>query len=84
MDDVMHTVRTYLLETVLPGEDPATLTPSMPLVASGILDSLATLELISFLEERYAIEFEAHETDAAHIGTLSDIVRTVQSKLATR
>jgi acyl carrier protein len=49
-------------------------------MSSGILDSLATLELVSFLEERFKIELAAHETDASRMGTLADIAKLVQSK----
>jgi acyl carrier protein len=82
MDDITRTVKDYILETFLPGEDPEALTPSTPLMTSGVLDSLATLELVSFLEERFGIELQAHETDASRLGTLEDISRLVQSKLA--
>ncbi|HSJ15974.1 MAG TPA: acyl carrier protein [Longimicrobiales bacterium] len=81
MDDVARTVRDYILETRLPGEKPDSLTLSTPLMSGGILDSLATLDLITFLEERYGIEFEARETDVDHLGTLADISRTVNAKL---
>jgi len=51
-------------------------------MTSGILDSLATLELVSFLEERFGIELEAHETDASRLGTLDAIGNLVRTKLA--
>jgi acyl carrier protein len=82
MEDITRTVKDYILATFLPGEDPEALTPSTPLITSGILDSLATLELVSFLEERYGIELQAHETDPSRLGTLADIGTLVQSKLA--
>lgn len=84
MDDIIRAVKEYILTTFLPGEDPQALTPSTPLMTSGILDSLATLELVSFLETRYQIELQAHETDVSRLGTLSDIANLVQSKVAGR
>jgi acyl carrier protein len=83
-DQIIQTVRQYLLQTHLPGEDPANLTPTTELLASGILDSLATLELVSFLEKQFAITLEAHEVDAENLGTLSAIATMVQSKLGAR
>ncbi len=83
-DQIIQTVRQYLLQTHLPGEDPANLAPTTELLASGILDSLATLELVSFLENQFAITLEAHEVDAANLGTLSAIATMVQSKLGAR
>jgi acyl carrier protein len=84
MDDIIGTVKEYVLNTYLPGENPSALTASTPLLTSGILDSLATVELVSFLERRYAIELEAHDVDPGNLGTLSDIARLVQSKLPGR
>jgi acyl carrier protein len=78
--DVIRTVKEFILERYLPGEDPQALTPTTQLMTSGILDSLATLELVSFLEERFGIELEAHETDPSRMGTLADIAELVQSK----
>lgn len=83
-DQIIQTVRQYLLQTHLPGEDPANLTPTTELLSSGILDSLATLELVSFLEQQYAIALEAHEVDAANLGTLAAIAALVQTKLGER
>ena len=44
-----------------------------------ILDSIATLTLVTFLEERYAIMIEPYDT-AGHFDTILDIVSLVQSK----
>jgi acyl carrier protein len=84
MDDVTSVVKDYILTTFLPGENPAFLTPSTELMQSGILDSLATLELVSFLESRYAIELEAHDVDSSNLGTLTAIDRLIRSKLGER
>ncbi len=83
-DQIIQTVRQYLLQTHLPGEDPSNLTPTTELLSSGILDSLATLELVSFLEQEYSITLEAHEVDAANLGTLDAIATLLQSKLSER
>lgn len=79
-EEIISTVRDYILTTFLPGEDPKALTPTTQLITGGILDSLATLELVSFLEQHYKIQFEAHEVDAATLGTLSAIAGAVQAK----
>ena len=83
-DQIIQTVRQYLLQTHLPGEDPANLTPTTELLSSGVLDSLATLELVSFIEQQYGIALEAHEVDATNLGTLTAIATLVQAKLGAR
>jgi acyl carrier protein len=82
MDDIARTVKEFILDKFLPGEDPDALTADMPLMASGILDSLATLELVTFLETRFRIQLEPHELDESRIGSLNAIAQLVQSKLA--
>lgn len=81
MDEIIGSVKQFILEEFLPGENPAALTPDMQLMTTGILDSLATLELVSFLEKRYGIQLEAHELDPSRIGTLNNIAQLVQTKL---
>ena len=80
MEEMVSSVKEFILREFLPGEDPAALTESTPLIAGGILDSLATLKLVAFLEERFKITLAPYETDEEHIGTIADIVRLVQSK----
>jgi acyl carrier protein len=81
MDDVENAVRQYILTEFLPGESGDELTESTPLMTGGILNSLATLKLVMFLEERYNIELQSHETDADHMNTIADICTLVRSKL---
>ena len=78
------TIRTFVLSQYLPGESPENLKDDLPLRSSGILDSLATIRLISFLEEHYGIEVEAHETDIDNFDRIQDIAAFVDRKLAQR
>jgi acyl carrier protein len=77
---IREEVRQFLLREFLPGEDPAELTDTTELVSGGILDSLAILKLVSFLEEKFGIEVAAHEADAEHLNTIADIGQLVASK----
>ena len=81
MDAIKDAVKSYILKEFLPGEDPSELTDSTPLVTGGILDSLATLKLVSFLEEQYGITVQAHEADVEHLDTVQNIAALVRSKM---
>ena len=81
-DAVREHVRTYILKEFLPGVAASELTDDTPLISGGILDSLATLELVSFLEQKFGIQFEAHEVDAERLDTLDAITAMVQGKMA--
>ena len=79
-DDIRASVKDFILKEFLPGEDPNELTETTPLISGGILDSIATLKLVLFLEESFGVTLQAHETDAEHLNTLVDIERLVRSK----
>ncbi len=81
MEDTINTIKAYILEEFLPGEDPNELTPSTPLISGGILDSLATLKLVAFLEEKYGVEIQPHEMGTDNFDQLSDIARLVHEKM---
>ena len=81
-DSVKHAVRHFIIEQYLPGESPENLHDDTPLRTSGILDSMATLGLVSFLEQQYGIEVEAHETGVENFDRLNDIDAFVARKLA--
>jgi acyl carrier protein len=81
MDDIKSTIRVFILKEFLPGENPEELADATPLITGGILDSLATLKLVTFMEEQFKISLQAHETGVDYLNTISDIVKLIQSKL---
>jgi acyl carrier protein len=80
-DEIRKTVREFIVREFLQEEDAAELGDSTPLITGGILDSIATLKLVTFLEETYRVEFKAHETDAEYLDTIDDIAHLIESKL---
>jgi acyl carrier protein len=84
MESIRETVRTFVLDNFLPGEDPRNLTDETELKESGILDSLSTLKLVTFLEERFGVEFEANDLEAGNLSSLANIERLVEAKRAGR
>lgn len=77
---IIKSVKAFILKEFLPGEDPNELTETTELVSTGILDSLAILTLVSFLEEEFGIEVASHEADEEHLNTLEDIAKLIASK----
>ena len=80
MTDVKNALRQFILTKYLPGESPDNLRDDTPLRTSGILDSLATLGVVSFVEKEFGIEIEAHETDVDVFNTLDDMAALVARK----
>jgi acyl carrier protein len=73
-------LKSYILEEFLAGEDPDELQESTELMTTGILDSIGTLKLVTFLENEFGVQLEPHETDAEYLNTIGDISRLVRSK----
>ncbi|NUO81818.1 acyl carrier protein [candidate division KSB1 bacterium] len=84
MNEIKKTVKTYILEEFLPGEDPAGLADETPLVSGGILDSMATLKMAAFLESKYGIQIEAHEMNTKNFNTIDSLASLVESKLGSK
>jgi acyl carrier protein len=74
-------VKKFILAEFLPGEDPDELAGDTPLMTTGILDSLATLNLVTFLEQEFDITVQAHEADAENMNTIDLISKLVHGKL---
>jgi acyl carrier protein len=83
MTDATHVeqkIKQFVLQEFLPGEDPENLTTETPLVTTGVLDSIATLQLVEFLEREFDISVAPHETDAENLDTIGRIAALVRSK----
>ena len=80
--EIKSAVKDYILREFLPGESPDSLDDSTPLITGGVLDSIATIKLISFLEERFAVQIEPHEMNADYLNFLPDIAKLVTSRQA--
>lgn len=80
MENTREVVKTFILEQFLPGEDARNLSDDTELKESGILDSLSTLKLVTFLEERFKVEFEASDLDAVNLSSVASIAKLVEQK----
>jgi acyl carrier protein len=78
--EIKSAVKDFILREFLPGEDPNELTDSTPLITGRILDSIATIKLVLFLENQYGITVQAHETDPEYLDTIASIAQLVSSK----
>lgn len=81
--EIIARLRAYIIDRHLPGESPANLKDDTPLQSSGILDSLAVLELASFVQSEFDVTLTASETTAESFDRLSDIARTIARHATT-
>ena len=80
IEEITEPVKSFILETFLPGEDPEALEYDTPLISGGIIDSISTLKLVTFLEEEFDINVQANEMNADNLDTLSEITSFVLAK----
>jgi len=78
--DIEQKLKTYVLNEFLTGEDASQLTSATPLVSSGVLDSIATLRFVSYLEQEFSISIDAHEVGADNFENIESITRLVVEK----
>jgi acyl carrier protein len=78
--DIKEVLRQFILAEFLPGESANNLKDDTPLRTSGVLDSMATLRLVSYVEEHFGIEVEAHEAGIENFDRISDIEALILSK----
>lgn len=79
-DSVEQSIKSFILGEFLPGEDPANLTASTPLITTGIMDSIGALKLVLFLERQFAITILPNEVNTEHMDTIGQMVELVRSK----
>ena len=80
MQDVKHTIREFILVSHLPGESPDNLRDDTPLQTSGILDSLATVGLVSFIEKQFGVELDVSDTSVERFDSINEMAATILRK----
>lgn len=80
--ELKDALKRFILEQFLPGEAPEALTDDVRLISDGIIDSLGSLRLVAFIEEKFGAPIEAHEIDADHLDLIDDIVDLIASRAA--
>ena len=81
MDQMKDTIREFIVSNYLPGEALENLRDDTPLLSSGILDSLGALGLVSFIEQKYGVELDTHDTSIEQFDRIEDIARSIGRKV---
>ena len=84
LKELAETIRQFVLSKYLAGESAANLPDELALQSSGILDSMAALGLISFIEERFQIELDVYDTSIERFDRIADMAVTVARKQAAQ
>ena len=77
---ILSIVQEFIAETVLYGDIPATIDPDKDLIAAGLVDSLAIMQLILFVEERFKVPVADIEVVPDNFRTLNLIKSFIENK----
>jgi acyl carrier protein len=70
----------FITEEFLRGDGQASLQPNGSLISSGILDSLALLKLLLFIEERFSVKVKDGEVTPSNFETVNRITAFIEGK----
>jgi acyl carrier protein len=84
MDGIKNTIRQHILDRYLAGEPADQLRDDTPLQTSGILDSLAVLDLAAFIDEQFGVELSYGDTTVDRFDRLEQIAALVARRRLER
>jgi acyl carrier protein len=70
----------FLREIQKAGLPVESLNDSDELVASGLIDSLALLQIVTYLEEAYGIDFSVRGVDPEQLGSIGSILGLIEQE----
>ena len=77
--DARTAIRGWLQQNVTGGRDVAN---DEPLIDNGVMTSLQTVEMVTFLEDEFGITVEDEEFDEENFGSVDAIATLVEGKAA--
>jgi acyl carrier protein len=78
MKDVKEELKKFIIEEI--ADDSEEIEYTSPLMSSGIIDSISSLQLVSFIEDNFNIEFLPHEVTQENLENINTIVEFIESK----
>jgi len=81
-DETRTAIRAFVVENFLFGDDSHPLPADLSLIDNDLIDSTGILELVSFLEERFAIQVADADIVPANLDTIDRIAGFINRKQA--
>ncbi len=79
--NIEATIEKFILEELLSGSRGTKISPDESLVSSGVIDSLALLRLIAFLEEKFGVTVNDDEVVPENFESVNVIKAFVESRI---
>ena len=77
---MQHELLRFIQENFMFGLDNFKLSPDDSLIEKGLIDSTGVLELIAFLEQKYAIKIEDSELVPENLDSINALTRFIERK----
>jgi acyl carrier protein len=77
-------IREHILNQYLKDQIPESFDDDYNLIDDGILDSLAIINLVAYLEKQYQIEFGDYDIVPEHFSSVNALAKFVQHKCTDR
>jgi acyl carrier protein len=84
MQNIQSDIRQFIVENFLFGQQSNPLADDASFLDGGIIDSTGVLELIAFLEEKYAISIADEELVPANLDSVNRVSAFVAGKLSAK
>ena len=81
---MQHELRKFIQENFMFGLENIELSGDASLIGKGLIDSSGVLELIAFLEEKFAITVEDSELVPENLDSINALTRFIETKTKTR
>ena len=81
-DQLLADLKQFLRTIQKPGKPIDSVGIDDPLVASGLVDSLAIMQIVVYLEEQYGIDFAANGFDPDRLATMGSIIDLIEQARA--
>jgi acyl carrier protein len=79
LSEISDKIKTFIASELMFEDNTTTLTEETPLL-EGVIDSLGLMQMISFIEEEFAVSIDDAEVTATNFRTVADIERLVEQK----
>jgi acyl carrier protein len=81
MEQIRQELRRFVVTNFLLGEDDAGLDDDASFIEKGIVDSTGVLELVSFLEQRYAVKLDDEDLVPDNLDSIHNLLAFLGRKL---
>ena len=77
---IENVLRNYVNENLLFGDDSISYTDDDSFIEKGIIDSIAILELVMFVQESFELKIDDQEITPGHFDSIKNLAAFIRSK----